>query len=309
MEITMLRPVVIFVLFMIGSALLAFYWRSDSSAPHGSPLPSSPCYAPLAPRDCPPTHQGRGIVSYILFGDDDRFIVGALRNAEQVPVVYPGARSLFIVHPDVSQTVLAALRSRHALIETINLHRQRQWGLEDMPTHAWRSWRYLALDLVSDWDYMLFRDADSRLSMRERAAVDEWLSGHLGFHVMRDHSHHPWPILAGTFGARREAYRQLPFNMTSLLRRYGEYESPYFFDQKLLASIVWPVIRNQTRVHDSIFCANSDLRGAITTGFPTKREYDKTIVGNQVRPNDEPTTLPGETSPLACRRFPDWTMG
>jgi hypothetical protein len=249
-------------------------------------------------------------VVYVLFGHADRFLLGALRNAEQVPYVYPGAKALFLLHPEVNQTMVAELRSRHALIEVLTLDQQTRFGIRDMPFHAWRSWRYLAPDVRDDWDMMLFRDVDSRLSMRERAAVEEWLqSPHLGFHVMRDHSHHPWPILAGTFGMRKAAYRALPWNFTRLLQTYRDYDKPYFFDQAMLGRVVWPQIRNQTRVHDAIYCMNTELRGAITTGFPTKREWDNTIVGNQVHGNDEPVTRPGEVAPYECRRYPSWTMG
>ena len=39
----------------------------------------------------------------------------------------------------------------------------------------------------------LMRNLDSRLSIREKLAVDEWVSSGKRFHVMRDHpSHSDW---------------------------------------------------------------------------------------------------------------------
>jgi len=46
-------------------------------------------------------------------------------------------------------------------------------------------------------DILMLRDLDSTLSTRERAAVDEWLSGSAEYpvHIMRDHPWHFRPIL------------------------------------------------------------------------------------------------------------------
>lgn len=57
----------------------------------------------------------------------------------------------------------------------------------------------------SDIDYFICRDADSRLSLREKEAVDEWLLLGNNFHIMKDHPHHycdEFPILAGMWGAK-----------------------------------------------------------------------------------------------------------
>jgi hypothetical protein len=51
------------------------------------------------------------------------------------------------------------------------------------------SWRFLvAAD--TDVERYVVRDIDSRLSLREQAAVDEWIESQKKSHVMRDHSSH-----------------------------------------------------------------------------------------------------------------------
>jgi hypothetical protein len=42
----------------------------------------------------------------------------------------------------------------------------------------------------------------SRISLREKCAVDEWLASGKGLHSMRDHPAHKQPIMAGMFGLR-----------------------------------------------------------------------------------------------------------
>ena len=64
-------------------------------------------------------------------------------------------------------------------------------------------WRFLPL---GDPTVSMFavRDSDSRLSFREKAAVDEWINSTLPFHAMRDHPAHWSPILAGLWGGNND---------------------------------------------------------------------------------------------------------
>lgn len=47
-----------------------------------------------------------------------------------------------------------------------------------------------------------FRDLDSKVSKRELAAVNDWLSSGKPYHVMRDNKYHGTSILGGMFGMR-----------------------------------------------------------------------------------------------------------
>jgi hypothetical protein len=51
-------------------------------------------------------------------------------------------------------------------------------------------------------EYMMSRDTDSRLSERERLAVDEWLRSGADLHIMRDHPYHGVPMLGGMWGVK-----------------------------------------------------------------------------------------------------------
>ena len=50
------------------------------------------------------------------------------------------------------------------------------------------------------------RDCDSRLSWRERAAVDEWLETDKACHLMRDSHNHSYTMMAGMFGINNELF-------------------------------------------------------------------------------------------------------
>ena len=49
---------------------------------------------------------------------------------------------------------------------------------------------------------MIVRDTDSRLGIREKLAVDEWLDSGKKLHIMRDHPYHRVPMLGGMWGCR-----------------------------------------------------------------------------------------------------------
>jgi hypothetical protein len=60
-------------------------------------------------------------------------------------------------------------------------------------------WRY-DINALEGFDRVIFRDADSRLTVKERNAVNEWVASKKPLHLMRDHPFHKYPILGGMFG-------------------------------------------------------------------------------------------------------------
>lgn len=60
-------------------------------------------------------------------------------------------------------------------------------------------WRY-NINSLKGFDRVIFRDADSRLTVKERSAVSEWVASKKPLHLMRDHPFHKYPILGGMFG-------------------------------------------------------------------------------------------------------------
>jgi len=139
-------------------------------------------------------------------------------------------------------------------------------------------WRFLAAS-DADVEVMLSRDTDSRLSEREKAAVEEWLESDKGFHIMRDHPAHITAILGGMWGAKKGS---IP-DMGNLISEYtrGEF---WQVDQNFLREKIYPLVRNDAYVHDEFFEKKP---------FPTRREggfeHDgepKKFVGEPVDEND-----------------------
>jgi hypothetical protein len=99
---------------------------------------------------------------------------------------------------------------------------------------------------------VLFRDADSRITDREVAAVREWLTSGYGTHVMRDFPYQFAPLGGGLWGTRKGSGRHL--EMRRLWEEYKRVtpEWPQLDDQVFLHRVIWPIVRGDTLLHDGI---------------------------------------------------------
>lgn len=178
------------------------------------------------------------VISFSLWGENPKYTIGAIKNADLATRFYPDWMCRFYVAKNVPIHVIQELLARNNT-EVFIMNEQPDW--------AATFWRFLA---ASDptVDLMISRDADSRLGEREVLAVQAWEHSDRGFHIMRDHPQHGAKILAGMWGIKK---RVIP-NMAELIRQYqkGDY---YQVDQHFLAAIVYPLIHHRALVHDPIF--------------------------------------------------------
>jgi hypothetical protein len=135
-------------------------------------------------------------------------------------------------------------------------------------------WRFYPAS-EEDVDVMISRDCDSRLSIRERFAVEEWLNSDKGFHIMRDHPYHGTTILGGMWGVKRGVLPQMKNEIDKFVK--GEY---WQVDQNFLSQIIYPIIKSNSFVHDEFFNFEAHKKN-----FPTER-VNKEFVGDVFDHND-----------------------
>jgi hypothetical protein len=160
--------------------------------------------------------------------------------------------------------------------------------------------RYLAVD-DPKVEYAMFRDLDSRPSIRELLAVNEWISSGMAVHAMHDHKAHNPPLMGGMWGAKRGA-----MNMTSaIMRALHAYPNVSINgiggdDQGFLAEFIWPAVKDSAinheidpdrcRQHGAKVCRKFPMaEGHVNSAFVGQR-----IKGTQRRPN------PGSGSHYQC---------
>lgn len=179
------------------------------------------------------------IVSFSLWGNNEIYTNGAIANSLLVKKIYGEDWTARFYISDTSKEVMLKLVENGA--ELIEMNKPKGWeGL---------FWRFFAL-ADREAEIVLIRDTDSRVNIRERAAVEEWLASGKKIHVMRDHPHHTYPIMGGMWGARDGGCE----NIMSLLlewRKKGHSIHQKNDDQLFLAGMMWRQIRTNCFAHDS----------------------------------------------------------
>lgn len=206
------------------------------------------------------------VISFCLFGDNLKYTVGALRNAELAPKIYPGWETWFYMaaseavggrtthyYSEVAQRLLDV--GPHVQIKVVD--RAPDWRLMLS--------RFLAIT-EPDVEMAIFRDTDSRLSLREKLAVDQWIYYDRPMHRMFDHPYHLGvPVLGGMWGLKKK----WPWvgQMTQLVEEWSnKCEARWQCDQSFIKDKIWPLSHNYCLTHGA-----ADLFHG-TMDFPSPRD-------------------------------------
>jgi len=191
------------------------------------------------------------IITYSLWGNDLKYTLGAIENAKALDDVFPDWLARFYCGTSVPKGIIRTLES-YENVEVVIMEEKGSWN--------GMFWRFYPAS-EEDVDVMISRDCDSRLTEREKSAVDEWLESDKSFHIMRDHPWHGTQILGGMWGVRGDILK----NMKSMIDDYfkGDF---WQVDQNFLKEKVYNRIKNDCFVHDSYH--NYEL---FKRPFPLKR--------------------------------------
>ena len=191
------------------------------------------------------------IIAFSLWGDNPKYTIGAIKNAQLLNTIYPGWNAWFYCGTSVPEDIIEYLNGS----ENCEVFRMNEPG-------DWMGmfWRFYPAS-IEDVDVMLSRDCDSRLNKREKLAVDEWLKSDKNFHIMRDHPWHTTEILGGMWGVRGNMLS----NMKDMIDNYVK-EDIYKVDENFLKEHIYNKVKNDCFVHDEFFSYDATKRC-----FPEKR--------------------------------------
>jgi len=177
------------------------------------------------------------IISFSLWGNNPKYLIGAIKNAKLTSIIYPNWISRFYIHKDVDQKYIDQIRKLNT--QVLIMEENADWKA--------MMWRYLP---AKDKDVELFisRDCDSRINNRERSAVDQWLISDKNFHIMRDHPYHGFSILGGMFGAKKNGFEIL----NNLIVGF-DFQNSYGTDYNFFNTSLYPKIKQDSVVHDDFF--------------------------------------------------------
>jgi hypothetical protein len=205
------------------------------------------------------------VISFSLWGDDPKYSLGMVENAKLAAELFPDWECWVYCtrHGGFGPGVAFDELDRMDNVKIIALHMSNNGFAKADWTGMF--WRFDAIN-DPDVDVMISRDCDSRLSPREKAAVDEWLESDKGFHIMRDHYHHSVPILGGMFGMKRDC---LPA-FSALLGNWKQ-EDRWQTDQEFLAQEIWPRVRHDSLIHSSF---HAEFLGGKPFPTPLNDKYE-----------------------------------
>ena len=202
------------------------------------------------------------IISFSLWGDNPTYTQGAIRNAELAKEIYPDWVCRYYIGRSTPQQTIDTL-SLFDNTEVIVMDVDGDW--------TGMFWRFYPAG-EQDVDVVIIRDCDSRLNNREKDAVNEWLNSDKGFHIMRDHPYHTTEILGGMWGSKKGVTPNIKQQIESYIK--GDF---WQVDQNFLRDIIYPIVKNNSLVHDEFFDKKP---------FPSKNE-PKRFVGQAFNDKDE----------------------
>lgn len=212
------------------------------------------------------------IISFSLWGTNPKYTVGAIKNAQLAKLLYPDWICRFYCANDIPNPIIFQLEE----LDNVQLIFMEKPG-------DWTSmfWRFEPAG-EKDIEVMISRDTDSRLNDREKQAVDEWLLSDFGFHIMRDHPWHGYPVLGGMWGAKKGAISNIK-DLMSNFDQTDRYGTDYSFFAQISESI-----RGNVMVHDEFFGNQPQLinyQGCKPIPFPFPR-IGKNFVGKPFESDD-----------------------
>lgn len=195
------------------------------------------------------------VFSFCLYGTQSFYYTGLLENIRIIQEYYPDF-SIYVYVGDCDPSWVFP--------EGVHIVRTGKSGPINM------LFRYKPVEFA---EVGFIRDADSRITERDRWCIEQFLSSPFLYHGIRDHYWHKSRIMGGLFGWKHST--NIPFDEES--------PSGYGCDEQILSDTLYPRIRDKILVHTNIYGLVGEHTERI--GIPQKDKYD--FVGN-VYKNDTP---------------------
>ena len=214
------------------------------------------------------------LISFSLYGNDPKYTRGLITNLDIKlrDKLYQDWDVIVYHDNSVKDDILNELKSRKAILRNAS-----NSGIFPL------SWRFLAND-EPNVERFISRDADSRISKREEEAVLQWIASNKTLHIMRDHPHHSYKILAGMWGMKSQLFNMREEILKHQTQEYVANVSNWAkqTDQYFLADVIYAKYGNP---ENSIIHAAKDyinIRWANENwaiDFPTVIGKEKYFVG------------------------------
>ena len=171
------------------------------------------------------------IISYCLWGDTPLYTIGAISNAKMAQEIYPDWICRFYIHRNSVPSWVVDELKKQPNVEISYYESDVGWG---GMLHRF----YPATE--DDVSVMISRDTDSRLSLREKACVDDWLNNSTKkVHTIRDACVHQSQMMGGLWGVRDGYLNWIKLHLNYMLQSLKDGSGKKGLDQDFLNSKVY----------------------------------------------------------------------
>jgi hypothetical protein len=177
------------------------------------------------------------IISFSLYGAQKKYSYGMISNVEIAQVIFPDWICRVYYGKSVPSDVIEQL-STYNNVELCLMDEGEEHIFPMM-------WRFLAID-DDDVEIMISRDADARLSYREKYCVDIFMESDFLLHSIRDNPSHN-NIMGGMWGIKKN--NRVKMNELSKDWKGHYYDS----DQQFLREKLVPLFNDSYLIHCSTY--------------------------------------------------------
>lgn len=236
------------------------------------------------------------VIAMSVYGSSPKFTMGAIRNAQILPVYFPGwTLRVYIANPNlniiekkwmVPERIIVRLKMLNVQIvyvDTTRIKLQPKW------------WSLLVAD-DPNVKYFLVRSADGRLSDRDAVAVSDFVQASTekpdaAFHCVRDHPKHAsHAVTDGLWGGQSDKLlEKLKPGIHALIQGYllnrtATEEVNKIRSTDFLSDIIWPLVQDVAYCHDSVSCK----KWPSSYSFPESHGILLEYVGQKFNEHQEP---------------------
>ena len=258
----------------------------------------------------------RRVIAMSLPDSDPVHTWGVVRNAQLVPVIFPGwtlhiytSQNLTETQPMTQQQLSASNQSHipEKIIKTVESLGAKVILLdaETSQTVPSSMWHYLVAD-QPDVEVFLIRNPDERLTTRDRATIDDWMASEKVqiMHSIKDHPRHSnSTIIDGMWGAQLEQFNSKfeKISMQNIIQNYMD-ENQNTKDLKTIADVflktfLQPKFEGNIMFYDSITCDKQ-----YSVPFPVERK-ENIYIGQKFDAHERP--LVNDKLDLLASRNPE----
>lgn len=177
------------------------------------------------------------LITFCLYGQQPKYTYGMISNVEIAKTIFPDWICRIYYGNSVPTDIIDKLK-KYNNVELVLMNEGSEYIFPMM-------WRFLGID-DDDVEVMISRDADARLSYREKVCVDIFMKSDYLLHSIRDNPSHN-NIMGGMWGIKKN-------DRVKMKELSKDWEGHYYdSDQKFLREKLVPLFNDSYLIHCSTY--------------------------------------------------------